>query len=422
MQVIFARLRTEAGRFARSIWLRIHEQTRPAVAKTVRLTFAAVVAYIVAKWAYPNVDPLLAPLTALLVTQLTLSSIVYNGFDRVVSVVAGVLLALGFSALVGLTWWSLGLLIAASLIIGMLLRVGPNLIEVPISAMLVLGVGVTKTGPAAYERIIETLIGAGVGMAVNILVPPGVRVKRAGEGVERFADEIALTLENAAEDLEEPVSKEQASAWLARARNFSNWTPGLDGALVHAEESRRLNVRAINSPDIGHALRGGLDALEHSSVAVRSLFRSINDVVHFPDDLEDTPEHAYPQSSRVMTALVMLEMAKVVREFGSLVHAQIHTPAGASTAVLAQALESLARVRAEARELFKSDRIDQPLVHELNVFVVATAGRFIREFELSQHTWMYSPPAAEVKYIPVVVTRLVARRDSVTKPWKRRAS
>jgi hypothetical protein len=57
------------------------------------------------------------------------------------SVVAGVALAMIFVSVVGLTWWSLAALVAASIVAGQLLRLGPHLVEVPISAMLVLGVG-----------------------------------------------------------------------------------------------------------------------------------------------------------------------------------------------------------------------------------------------------------------------------------------
>jgi uncharacterized membrane protein YccC len=420
---LFARLRNRTVRFVHDLMLRIHEQMRPTASKTLRFTVAAVAAYVVAKWTYPNVDPLLAPLTALLVTQLTLSSIVHHFFDRVVSVVAGVLLAVAFSAWVGMTWWSLGLLIAASLLIGMLLRLGPNLLEVPISAMLVLGVGAAKTGPAAYERLVETLIGAGIGLAVNFLAPPKVRVKNAGSEIERFADEIAQTLEIAAEQIVDGASKDQVAGWLVRARNFSNWTPGLDAVLVHTEESRRLNVRALGAPDVGNALRGGLDALEHASVSVRSLFRGTNDLIHFPDDPDDHPDVQYPPASRVMTSLVMRELATVIREFGVVVHTLAEPTRETDTEALQHFITSLHGIRSEARELFRSDRFDKPAVHELNVFLVTTTGRIIREFEPSNHEWLRSHRSADLpKPYVKVVNRIVTKRDFPALPWRSKAS
>ena len=85
--------------------------------------------------------PVIAALTALLVVEVTLFDIVTSGVQRVVSVVAGVLLAVGFSALVGLSWWSLCVLVAMAILVGHLLRLGPQLGAVRLSAMPVAAAG-----------------------------------------------------------------------------------------------------------------------------------------------------------------------------------------------------------------------------------------------------------------------------------------
>ena len=75
----------------------------------------------------------------------------------------------------GLTWWSLGLIILASLMVGHFVRVSEFVPEVAISAMLVLGVSqVTAT---AWDRVLETLIGAVVGLLFNLLFVPPVWVQ-----------------------------------------------------------------------------------------------------------------------------------------------------------------------------------------------------------------------------------------------------
>jgi uncharacterized membrane protein YgaE (UPF0421/DUF939 family) len=61
-----------------------------------------------------------------------------NAVRRVASVVAGVLLAVGLSAWVGFTWWSLGITIAIALAVGYALNLGEHTLEVPVSAMLIL--------------------------------------------------------------------------------------------------------------------------------------------------------------------------------------------------------------------------------------------------------------------------------------------
>ena len=117
--------------------------------------------------------PLIAALTALLVVQATLAGTLVNGVQRVLSVVAGVALAVLLVSVVGLTWWSLGALVAASIVVGQSLRLGPHLVEVPISAMLVLGVGHAAGAESIGSgRVVETVVGAIVGVLVNIAFPP----------------------------------------------------------------------------------------------------------------------------------------------------------------------------------------------------------------------------------------------------------
>src|SRR6185312_13284700 len=76
---------------------RVRQRGRAAVLRSLRLTSAAVAAYLVASLFSSHEQPLLAPLTALLVVQVTLFSTLTSGIERVVSVVAGVLLAVLFA-------------------------------------------------------------------------------------------------------------------------------------------------------------------------------------------------------------------------------------------------------------------------------------------------------------------------------------
>ncbi|MFE2654362.1 aromatic acid exporter family protein, partial [Streptomyces sp. NPDC059346] len=80
----------------------VQRTTEPVGVQTLRSTAAAVIAYSVAVWFLPEPAPLTAPLTALLVVQVTLYATLTTGIRRVNSVVVGVLIAIGFSSLVGL--------------------------------------------------------------------------------------------------------------------------------------------------------------------------------------------------------------------------------------------------------------------------------------------------------------------------------
>ena len=267
-------------RFLAELVRRSRERGRTALFRALRIAGATVAAFVVAEAVgLSDPPPLVAALTALLVVQATLASTLVNGVQRVLAVVLGVVLAVGFVSVVGLNWWSLGVLVAASIVAGQILRLGPHLLEVPISAMLVLGVRYTAAAETTgLGRIVETLIGAVVGVLVNVAFPPAVRTRFAGHAVAKYAGEIASLLVEAATAMAAgPVEPHDAQRWLEDARRLNRHAPQVDRALAEADESRRLNVRAIGTPKVERSLREGLEALEHSSVSLRTLFRSVLD-------------------------------------------------------------------------------------------------------------------------------------------------
>ncbi|WP_435835474.1 FUSC family protein [Streptomyces avermitilis] len=98
----------------------VRRSREPVVVRTLRSTAAAVLAYLAGPWLSGDAQPLLAPVTAVLVVQVTLYATLTLGIRRI----AGVLIAVGFADTVGLTWWSLGLLVLICLWLGDLLHLG----------------------------------------------------------------------------------------------------------------------------------------------------------------------------------------------------------------------------------------------------------------------------------------------------------
>src|SRR5271154_2961907 len=148
----------------------VRRRAQPSAVYIARLTLTAVFAYLLALQ-LPGGSPrsVLAPLTALLVVQATLYHTIRSAIQRVVGVTTGVLAAVAVSAYVPFSWWVLGLLIAGTLALGMILRLKEETLEVPISAMLIFSV---DSHAAATSRITETLIGAAAGLAAGLLFAP----------------------------------------------------------------------------------------------------------------------------------------------------------------------------------------------------------------------------------------------------------
>jgi hypothetical protein len=260
---------------------------RPGL-RTAKVTLAGVLSFVLAQQLVgTDPAPVLAPLTALLVVQLTMYETVASGLQRVASVLAGVLIAAGVATYVGLTWWSLGIVVAASLVIGGLLRLGDHLLEVPISAMLILAVG-GATG-AALDRVYETLVGAAVGVAVNAVIAAPLYVEPASDALSGLAQRIAEFLRQLAEQLRAGWSRDAADRMLNEARRVGDDVGHADRALGRAQDSAKFNPRGAQARDAQPRLRIGLTGLEHTYVTIRNLCRSLLDRTYFvPREQEET--------------------------------------------------------------------------------------------------------------------------------------
>ncbi len=259
--------------------LQVATEVQSTAFRIARLTVTAVASFVLALAVLPEggPQPLLAPLTALLVVQYSVYETIKSSMLRVASVTSGVLVAVLFASTVGFSWWSLGLAILAALVIGHVLRLGEHVLEVPISTMLIFALGAASESGAA-ERFWETLIGAATGLAATLLVP-SVRVRPAEEAVQNIAERLRALIEDIAEGLRgEPVENE-AARWQEEAERLARDLARADQALGAAEQSVRLNprTRARRLVDAGVALRNAVETMEHFTLSLRGLTRSLAD-------------------------------------------------------------------------------------------------------------------------------------------------
>ena len=256
------------------------DRAQPTAATITRLTACAVFAYLIALPVPETSPPVLAPLTAILVLQVSIYQTLFSAVRRVAAVVIGVLIALGLSRWIGFTWWSLGLTITLGLAVGYALRLREAVLEVPISAMLILSVG---SKAAATSRITETLIGTAAGLIAGfVLTAP--QVEPAEEAIADLARAMADLLDRMAAGLNDGPVNDSARAWLDRARALGNEIRRVDEALQQAEESTKLNPRSVRLPYSTVTLRQSLETLEHSAITVRILARSLVDTTRLADD------------------------------------------------------------------------------------------------------------------------------------------
>ncbi|WP_328403841.1 aromatic acid exporter family protein [Streptomyces sp. NBC_00390] len=351
----------------------------PAVVQTVRSTAAATISYAVALQLSSEPAPLTAPLTALLVVQVTLYSTLTTGIRRVNSVVVGVIIAIAFSALVGLSWWSLGLVILASLVVGRLVRVDEFVPEVAISAMLVLGV--TQVADTAWDRVLETLIGAVVGLLFNVLFVPPVWVEAAGESIEDLGRRMRQLLLHIGEELSSETPVERAAARLHEARRLDNEIADVDAALRQAEDSLRLNPRVKEGLLYRIVLRTGLDTLEICMVVVRVLARTITDLAKARRD-----EELFPHEIGLALEELLKHVADTLVSFAVLVTTQASESADAAEVRLAGELMAARAARDRAAELLLQDIQRLPREWQLQGALLTEIDRILDELDMDHRT------------------------------------
>ncbi len=351
----------------------------PTVVQAIRSTAAATISYAVALQLSSEPVPLTAPLTALLVVQVTLYATLTTGIRRVNAVVSGVLIAIAFSSLVGLSWWSLGLIILASLAAGHLVKVREFTAEVAISAMLVLGV--TRVANTAWDRVLETLIGAIVGLLFNFLFAPPVWVRTASEHIEDLACRLRELLLHISGGLGEHTPVDRAAARLHEARRLDNDVTRVDAALRQAEDSLRLNPRVKEGLLHRVVLRTGLDTLEICTVVVRVLTRTLTDLAkHRRGEPLFEPE--------VADALAELieHVADAVESFAVLVTTQVSADAQQAETRLTEVLDAAADSRERAARLLGEAVQADPRQWHLRGALLSEIDRMLDEMDMEHRT------------------------------------
>jgi hypothetical protein len=358
--------------------------TEPAAAQILRSTTASVIAYAVAVWLLPQPAPLTAPLTALLVVQVTLYSTLTTGFRRINAVVVGVAIAIGFSALVGLSWWSLGLIILTGLLIGRVVRVGEFVPEVAISAMLVLGV--TRVASTAWDRIWETLIGAVVGLLFNLLFAPPVWVQPAGASIENLARRMGAVFRDMGGELGGHLPVERAAARLHEARRVDHAIVEVDASLRQAEDSLRWNPRVAEGALSRIVLRTGLDTLEICAVVVRVLTRTLTDLAKHRTEESLFPADLFPASVAAELERLFCHVAGAIENFAVLITSQVAANAEEAEDRLTQALADSAKSRDRAAELLLAGVQRHPRQWQLHGALLAEVDRILDELAVEKRS------------------------------------
>ncbi|MCW2542531.1 MAG: hypothetical protein JWM40_83 [Frankiales bacterium] len=308
--------------------LRLLQFDRAGLVLVLKTTFASAASFELARLTVGSRVPALAAMAAIITVQVSGSRPVRRAIEYSAGVAAGVIAAVLLTRLLGLHWWSIALLVLLSLLGGRLIRLGSQANQIAISALLVMSLGSSY----GWGRILDTLIGAAIGVAISLAVPRRPLDRAIRAEVSAASIEISLAVRGMAASVRDGWSAADVRAALGAARRVSRSLVEPRDALEAERDERRVTlpsrrtelVRALNRCD------AALAALDHVANQVRSVGRSL---LSLADEGAVDPD-----------LVELLELtAQALSAWGSAACAE-RPELGALQAALADAHQSLARV------------------------------------------------------------------------------
>ncbi|HEX4018939.1 MAG TPA: FUSC family protein [Frankiaceae bacterium] len=301
-----------AGRFLtpptdRVVWLTI-----------IKAALASAASYQLARWWIGSRTPVFAPLAAMLTVQATVLESVRTGVQRSIGVVCGVLVAFVFGSALGLHWWSIGLLVLLATIIGRSLALtASGATQVAVSAMLVL---ILSDGSNSYaiDRVLETVLGAAVGITFSLAIFPPVHVGDSGKALRELADALAAILTNDANAIREDWPGDNWGRRLDKARAMETRLTRAREAVKRGGESVQYNPLARTAqPTVGHQ-EEALRLLSRAFSMILGMTRAFAEEAEVVAAAE-RKSPPLPAALRTQLADVLLEAADVLRQTGRVV-------------------------------------------------------------------------------------------------------
>lgn len=261
--------------------------TRMPLLQVLKSAVATIAAWLVAGWLVQGELPVFAAIAALLVVQPSVNQSLGKAVERSIGVILGVLVASGLSLALGQSTWVILVAVVVAMLVAWALKMTPvTSNQVAISAMLVLALGASSP-EYALDRVLETLIGAAIGIVVNALIVPPVAVAPAREQLAGLGGELAASVDRLADALEQTRSQADLEGLMIEARLLRPMRDAADTAIAAGEESLTLNPRRSAHRHELRQLRELLTKLSPIVTQLIGMTRAFAD--HYDETLHDEP-------------------------------------------------------------------------------------------------------------------------------------
>jgi hypothetical protein len=218
-------------------------------------------------------------IAAAVVASLTVRSSFHRSAREGVGQIVGSTIGAG-AALISLYYFgsgivTIGITVLISLVAARALHLGDvATINVPVTALIVLGPGLSET--TATNRLISTFIGAGIAIGLSTFAHPKSPAGRTIDRISSLTDRCAGLLSQMAEGLIDGYSLDDSGRWLARARLLIEEIPSIRNQVIEA----RVFAKWLPASRTGNAEKLYLRAIavEHIIVQTRANSRILYDL------------------------------------------------------------------------------------------------------------------------------------------------
>jgi len=220
--------------------------------------------------------PVPAAAGAVITVALSLNRSMRTGLSLVGATAAALLVAFALYQWWGLHVWTVGVLVIVSLIIGRLLRLGPEgSLQIPVTALFVYFLGEALTNDVIVTRIVATLLGVAIGLAFSFVAHPERPEERMTEQLSEIGGRLGALLVAMGHVSGDRLTRRQSTEWLTEARALAVETSHLGGEIEELGLGRRFSVGSERA--VGRAILDQYSLLQQTSDHVNSIARGLFD-------------------------------------------------------------------------------------------------------------------------------------------------
>ncbi len=220
--------------------------------------------------------PVPAAVGAVITVALSLNRSLRTGVSLVGATASALLVAFALYQWWGIHVWTVGVLVVVSLVIGRLMRLGPEgSLQIPVTALFVYFMGEALTDDVIVARIIATLLGVAIGLAFSMVAHPERPEERMTESLSDLGGRLGSLLVAMGDMSGDRLSRRRATEWLTEARSLAVETRHLGEEIEELGLGRRFSVGSERA--VGRAIVDQYALLQQTSDHVNSIARGLFD-------------------------------------------------------------------------------------------------------------------------------------------------